>query len=334
MPSLRDIIYLDRVRVESFVSQLAGGLTIQEGSGAKAEEMLEGGVGANIGVVKFSVGGKEAHATTLSTTRIPAYAILGTVEAALNDADLLKSPGPAVLPGHILKAPGEMTLESWGLLASLADNLQGAGLLGAKVYSRTRGEKDMNQMRQELRALEKALKRKPGQALAASPDEKANRQEALAKKLGQISAWFEILTDGYIDDVKEIIKLFFQDQHHIRLKTTTDSSSVTLIGLLRDDGLVGSTMEELIFAYGARPSTGFTMLAQVTESARAEQVDLNQLSERFAALRDPTPSLGLIQRGIRVLGGTILEIAEELRRPAAEDLVFVVPLAVYREVLQ
>jgi len=54
-------------------------------------------------------------------------------------------------------------------------------------------------------------------------------------------------------------------------------------------------MEELVFAYGARPSTGFTMLAQVTESTRAEQMDLSQLSQRFAALKGQTPSLALIQ---------------------------------------
>ncbi|HFE47336.1 MAG TPA: hypothetical protein ENJ18_17925, partial [Nannocystis exedens] len=157
MSELRDIIYLDRVRVESFVSQLAGGLTIDERIEEKTEETLDGRLGADLGFVTFSVGGKKARATTLSTTTIPAYAILKTLETALRDADLLKKPEQkSILPGQIVQASGEMTLESWGLLASLVDNLQGAGLLGAKVYSRMRGKQEIRDLRRELKDLEKA----------------------------------------------------------------------------------------------------------------------------------------------------------------------------------
>ncbi|WP_052546249.1 DUF6414 family protein [Enhygromyxa salina] len=327
MAELRDIVYLDRVRIESYLSQLAGGLTVQEAVSTQSGEDINAGFGANAGIVAISVGGKKMNATSVATTRMPAYAIVQMLESELVEEGLLKEDCCNLLPGQIVRVRGEMTLESWGLLASLADSAQGAGTLATKVYSKTKSNADLEDIRRELKALESAAKQKSG-GQKLTRQEQQQRTAALAKRVGNVSMWRDIVTDGYIDDVKEIIKLFFQDQHHIRLA----ADETILVGLLREDGLVGSTMEELLFAYGTRPSTDFTILAQIAEVGRADPVNVTEIPARMNACIDPGDPIGTIQKIIREVGKVILQIAEELRRPSGEDMCFVVPLAMYREI--
>ena len=45
-----------------------------------------------------------------------------------------------------------------------------------------------------------------------------------------------------------------------------------------------------------------------------------------------TPSLAFVQQAIREVGGLVLDLAEEIRRPIGPDAAFVVPLALFREI--
>jgi hypothetical protein len=128
--------------------------------------------------------------------------------------------------------------------------------------------------------------------------------------------------------VKEIVKLFFRDQNLVRISTHFG----TFVGLLRRDCFIGGTTDESLFTYGSRPTTAFTALLYVAELGRDKELSQDDLNTRLQTIVGRTLTLGTLQSAIREMGSAILEYAEELRRPVGGKAVFVIPLAIYREV--
>jgi hypothetical protein len=321
--SLREIIYLDRTRVESYLSQLVGGLTVSEDVASEKSQKLTGEVRAGVKFIEFSAGGERADGTTSTSTRVPAHAILATLEQALQSQGLLLDATTAtVLPGHLAVLRGDATFESWGMLASVADSVQGIAQLAAKIYLMTRGTSDFKALRQQLDYLDKLTKSHRG------PAPSSEQRTALASAIGKVHTLLSIVEDRYIDDAKGIVKLFFQDQNHVRLT----AKGKTYVGLMRRENLVGSTMEELLFDYGGKPQHSFGALFYVAEFGRDQSLSADDLTARFTNFKDSEFSFGMIQRAIRDVGTFLLDCAEELRRPTGTEAAFIVPLAIYREV--
>lgn len=321
---LREIIYLDRVRVESYISQLSGSLTVQEATASANNDKTGTQFGADLSVVKFGVSEEAGAGTTRTKTAIPAHAILAILEKLLEEHGMLVDATKTLAaPGEIATFTGEATFESWGLLASLADSVQGVATLGAKIYSATRGQDDVKTIRENLSMLEKLIKKNRGHQAVVS-----EATSALASAINTPLSWLSVVDGKYINDVKDVVKLFFQDQNHIRLA----SHNKTFVGLLRREGLVGSTMEEMLFDYGSAPKVRFGALFYVAEFGRDETFDAEHIKARFEGLGGRSFSFSLVQEAIRKVGTVLLEAAEELRRPIGENASFVVPLAVYREI--
>lgn len=323
MSTLREIVYLDRERVHSYTSQLDDGLTTELSSTAAQRSGLTGGVEAALGPVNFQVGAERGADTSTQVTRIPAHAVLATLESSLTRERLLRDAAETlVLPGQIGRLTGDATFESWGLLASLADSVQGIATLGAKIYRSTRGQRDLQTLKRQVAELERLLKLKTDSVITAEHHNK------LAQTVGMANTVLGVIDGGYIENVKEVVKLFFQDQNHFRIS----SANKSFVGLLRRENFVGSTMEELLFSYGSQPKVAFSALFYVTELARNDVFDPARLPNRMAHLQGKPFSFGVLQEAIRDIGTAILECAEELRRPTGEESAFIVPLAVYREV--
>lgn len=321
--ALREIIYLDRVRVESYISQMAGRVTVQESAAASDGEKLSGQIGAEFGFAKFGVSGERNTGGTRTTTTIPAHAVLATLETLLESNGMVVDAGATtVLPGQIATFRGDATFESWGLLASLADSVQGVATLAAKIYSLTQGTAHVKELRQQLEQLEKLMRKTRGDLSVG--DVQTRLSSGIKAPLVALS-----IVDGkYINDVKDVVKLFFQDQNHIRLA----SRGKTFVGLLRRDSLVGSTMEEMLFDYGSAPKASFGALFYLAEFGHAETIVAEEFKARMAALGGRPVSFSLVQEAIREVGTILLQLAEELRRPIGENAAFMIPLAVYREI--
>jgi hypothetical protein len=121
--ALRELLYFDRERIESYISQLAGGLTVQESTQQTGSEKLSGGLKASIKILELQSGAEQSATSASTTTRVPAHAILDYLEALLCEAHMLADAGNhLVLPGQIATMRGDATFESWGLLAELADS--------------------------------------------------------------------------------------------------------------------------------------------------------------------------------------------------------------------
>lgn len=104
---LREILYLDRDRVDSYISQLAGGVIVRESLQSTDAEKLSGKVKASIKVVEFEVGGEKSTGSTTALTRIPAHAILSTLEQLLeSSAMLVDVNAEGILPGQLGRVPG------------------------------------------------------------------------------------------------------------------------------------------------------------------------------------------------------------------------------------
>lgn len=167
--SLREIVYLDRVRVESYISQMAGGITVQEAAAASGGEKQTGQIGADLSFLKFGVAGERNAGTTRTITMVPAHAALAKLEELLEAQRMVvNATTTTVIPGQIARFRGDATFESWGLLASLADSVQGVATLGAKIYSATRGQTDVKALRQQLDQLEKLVRKNRGETAGAS----------------------------------------------------------------------------------------------------------------------------------------------------------------------
>jgi|GEM_PF-6247909 len=323
--SLREIIYLDRDRIESYISQLAGGLTVQESAEATEDQKILGGIKAGIKVVDFESVAEKSTSDTTSSMRVPAHAILSTLEDLLQRKSLVADATcGAVVPGQIARLRGDATFESWGLLASLADSIQGIATLSAKIYGVTRAADDLKVLRARLSEIEKVTR----QQGAASTE---GTRKALGREITTRSAMLEVIDGKYIEDVKEVIRLFFQDQNQFRIAAP---GGPAFVGLLRREHLVGSSMEEILFNYGSKPQVSFEALFYVAELGRADTFNLEDVAKRFPNMEGRQFSFGLLQTLIREVGSVLLELAEELRRPVAEETAFMVPLAIYREIRQ
>ncbi|WP_437629899.1 DUF6414 family protein [Sorangium sp. So ce854] len=321
---LRELIYLDRERVDSYISQLAGGLIVEESHQVGDTEKLAGKFKASIKVVEFEVGGETTGTTGTTLRRIPAHAVLSTLEHLLEESgSLVDAASDSILPGQVGRIRGDATFESWSLLASLADSIQGIGTLSAKIYGLVKGADDLKDLRARLTKIEQLHRKNAGDpALQGTTAE-------LASQIKGRHVALSVVDGKYVDDVKDVVKLFFQDQNHIRISVP---GGKTFVGLLRKEALVGCTMEELLFTYGSRPQMAFGALFYVAEFGREETLDANAVAERFKAVQGKPFSLGLLQHLIREGGSALLELAEELRRPAGENAAFIVPLAIFRDV--
>lgn len=320
---LREIVYLDRERINSYLSQLAGGLTVQETSQDSTAESMSGSVKASIKVLEFQVGGEKATGAESVITRIPAHAILSTFEQILEDQSMLvDARGSTILPGQLCRLTADATFESWGMLASLADSIQGIAAIAAKIYSATKGEATLQTLKTQTKELERHLKRTPG-----SPESKAALAR-LVPAVSKINLLLSIVEGRYIDDAKEVIKLFFQDQNHVRFAV----GDTNFVGLLRAENLVSSTMAELLFTYGSRPMGSFGAIFYIAELGSHHGLVPATLAARFADLASGEFPLSNARKAIREVGTLLLDCAEELRRPEAEDAVFIVPLAVFRDI--
>ncbi len=320
---LRELIYLDRERVESYVSQLSGGVTVEVVSSTSNDRAASGRIKAGVKFIELEAAANKGSARGLTSTRVPAHAILATLEELLcRDGLLVDARSNDVSPGQIAFVVGDTTFESWEILATLADSIQGIATLAAKLYGAHKGNAEAAEIRQMLAQLDKLLKR------YGPKSEFDEAKEQLASRVSRLKTGYEIVDSGYIDDVRNIIKLFFQDQNHVRI--ATDGS--TFVGLLRRDGLVGSTMEELLFTYGSKPSLPFTAIFYVAEPGRDEGIRLEDLSDRLMAVAGGPASFATLQEPIRQFGSCLLESAEDLRRPIGTNTILVVPLAIYREI--
>ena len=321
--TLREIVYLDRVRVESYISQLAGGVVVETSESTTDSQQHSAKLGISTPILRVDLGRDAGEAGTQSVKMIPAHAALTTLESLLKSHSLLADAGTTtVVPGQVAYFHGDATFESWGLLASLADSVQGVATLGAKIYSAQYGTKTVNDLNQRLKQLEALIKRyKNNEEAVAAP--RRELRDAVLK-----TGWLSIVSGNYINDAKDIVRLFFQDQNHVRIS----SGGKTFVGLMRRDNLVGSTMEEILFDYGSKPKVAFGAIFYVTEFGRAEAMTVDDFKERFGNMGGPPLSFALLQSAIRTVGTAVLELAEEIRRPAGENAAFVVPLALFREI--
>jgi hypothetical protein len=320
---LREIVYLDGERVDSYISQLAGGLTVEESAQTSTQGRLSGSVKASIKVVEFQVGAEQGSGAEAVIKRVPAHAKLSTLEQLLESASMITDPHASTpLPGQICRLSADATFESWGLLASLADSIQGLASLGLGIYSATRGEQTLRSLQQQLKELERVLKKRPNDAAARTA------VATLGAQVSKLTIFASMVEGRQIEDVKEIVKLFFQNQNHIRLST----KERTFVGLLRSEHLVGCTMNELVFTYGSRPMGTFEALFYVSELGTGQELDPAQIGARFVSIAQQGLPFTTLRETIRQVGTLLLECAEQLRRPDAADAVFMVPLAVFRTI--
>src|SRR5690606_35862748 len=120
-------------------------------------------VKASIKVVEFEVGGETAGANTTTHTKIPAHAILSTLERLLEESHMLVDASKGtILPGQIGRIRGDATFESWSLLASLADSIQGIATLAAKIYGAIQGADDLKTLRNRISQIEQLQRKNAG----------------------------------------------------------------------------------------------------------------------------------------------------------------------------
>lgn len=315
-PIIREIVYLDRERIESYLSQLRGSLVVQSSQTSGGEKGVSGKLGFRTPVGEIGVGAEGSEHQAKTVTNVPAHAILTELEDLLAEYDLLSDAGEATpCPGQLAKVRGDTTFESWELLASLTDSIQGVADFAVKLWGKSRSD-----VRQQIDAAEKRLRKSSGVDSEAA---------ATLKSLRPVSILLTAIEDQYLGDIKKVIKLFFQDQNHVRVIV----GGRTFVGLLRRENLVASSMEELMFSYGTKPSASFDVLFLMAEyGGERDMMDSTEIAARFSGFKDAKPSLGYVQSVIREVGGLILEFAEELRRPGVGTTAFIVPLAVCREI--
>lgn len=320
---LREIVYLDQERVHSYVSQLGEGLTVEESAQGSKNSTLTGGVAAGLGPAHFNVGATRGSGDILTTTRVPAHAVLRRLEELLEEnALLVQASAATILPGQIGHVRGDATFESWSLLAELADSVQGVALLAAKIHAATSGKVTFQELQKRMRELEKLVKKN------GMRTEHDGAIQALGTAVGKYTLPLAIVFDGYINDAKDVVKLFFQNQNHVRIV----AKDKTYVGLLRRENLIGATMEEVLFSYGAKPKQSFDMLFYVAEFGRDDTFEMDDLTSRLTTIAAGGFSFGRFQEMIRAVGSAILDLAEEVRRPTGENSAFVVPLAIYRTI--
>src|SRR5437870_3731545 len=111
--ALREILYLDRPRVESYISQLTGALPVQESTSSTETKKGTGSVGMDLKVIKVEGSRGTDTAVLQTSTAVPAHAVLAKLEALLDEQQLVVDAAKStVLPGQIARLRGDATFES------------------------------------------------------------------------------------------------------------------------------------------------------------------------------------------------------------------------------
>lgn len=284
---IRDIVYFDKSKAASLLSQFSDGLPTQLVESSEKSHGSSFGGSLGVPLVKGEVQGEKGNRQEKSQTKVLHHDLLDRVEDQLfkhgfcidlNDAfrdgeingELLRE---AIAGSNYLRFEGSVIIQDFNRLSIIAENFSYLNEFINKCAAQGIEESpevvalrnDLTKFERQLKSEKDRIKKAKIKALLKS---KKNEIENLIKSLTTVT---NPPDDWLLEGINKWVSLYNKDQLHFRFHFDKSEDGCEIFANLKRNCFVDSDIENIKFAYGRHPNIKLTVFGLIT-SVPAENI--------------------------------------------------------------
>ena len=342
MDSIKDLIYFDYDKAKSINSQLSGGIISEITKAIENEVGLESEIGFDIKVLKGKIGAGDKD-KTLRTERIELFhELLNQLEQSLIKHKVLTNINESLdnfessfedyletIPQlTYIKASGWSAFEDFDRFQRIMNNFNEIQRL--IFTSALDNNPEIQQLKEQLNDFKKELK----------SNQKGNNHKEI-QKLKAIEKRFDktieeesgaiFLDELFIERIKTFMDTFSPNRLNFRLAPFDIYNNFQILASLKNQYIVNSDFENIIYTYGSRPNIKLSVLGIITSCPQKEDVRID-LKDEYNNYEDTELSdEASFEKAFRNVFSSFEGFEKFFFAPSFPKI-SVSPIAIYREV--
>ncbi len=338
---LRDLIYFDLARCESLFSQVAGGLVREVTSGSEHRREERNLRKYDLKLFRPEFGGVSSESTSRLESKVVHHDLLIRLEQYLFDARLATDLNDVLDPStssaepirdalagfSSVRAEGWAVFEDYERIKRISERFNSVmefiGRCGMRELEKS---PDYQALMESLDDARKAAEANKDRNQRAKDLEKLKTIERRFQAVIEEQTGLTPVDEWLLEGMGFFIDTFMPNRINLRIYPFEDTPEFQLLSNLKRDCFLDDDLENVVFAYGNRPSVRLTVLGIITAQPSKDESGFDPMAE-FAS--DELSEVASFEKGFRgVFNG--MEGFNRFARFSRFPNITIYPLAIYR----